>query len=135
MPGGKQELIKYKGSQVAPAELEALLISHPKILDAAVIGVPGEDTEVPRYVFLLPWLEVLAKYFEKLTFHRAYIVADPKTITAKEVADWVANQVAPHKKLRGGVMFLPAIPRSPSGKILRKDLRELAKKEAKDSKL
>jgi 4-coumarate--CoA ligase len=43
-----KELIKYKGNQVAPAELEAMLLSHPKILDAAVIGVPGEGTEVPR---------------------------------------------------------------------------------------
>lgn len=43
-----QELIKYKGHQVAPAELEALLVTHPKILDAAVIGAPGEGTEVPR---------------------------------------------------------------------------------------
>jgi 4-coumarate--CoA ligase len=43
-----QELIKYKGTQVAPAELEALLLSHPKILDAAVIGVSGEGTELPR---------------------------------------------------------------------------------------
>ncbi|KAK5654495.1 hypothetical protein OQA88_7123 [Cercophora sp. LCS_1] len=110
----KKELIKYKANQVAPAELEALLISHPGILDAAVIGVPGEGTEVPR----------------------AYVVAaDPKKLTAKEVADWVAGQVSGYKKLRGGVIFLPAIPKSPSGKILRKDLRELAKKEAKTSRL
>ncbi|KAK4189445.1 putative 4-coumarate--CoA ligase [Podospora australis] len=108
----KKELIKYKGMQVAPAELEALLISHPKILDAAVIGVEGEGTEVPR----------------------AYIVADPRQVTAKEVADWVAGQVGNHKKLRGGVVFLEAIPKSPSGKILRKDLRALAARE-KGSKL
>ncbi len=44
----EQELIKYKGLQVAPAELEALLVSHPKIQDAAVIGVDSEETEVPR---------------------------------------------------------------------------------------
>lgn len=78
-----------------------------------MIGVPGEDTEVPR----------------------AYIVADANAITAQDVADWVGGQVANHKKLRGGVFFLPAIPKSPSGKILRKDLRELAKKQAKESKL
>ncbi|KAK0643822.1 hypothetical protein B0T16DRAFT_331838 [Cercophora newfieldiana] len=109
----KKELIKYKGSQVAPAELEALLVSHPQIFDAAVIGVPGEATEVPR----------------------AYIVADPKAITAEQVATWVAGRVANHKKLRGGVFFLQAIPKSPSGKILRKDLRELAKKQEKGSRL
>lgn len=111
----KKELIKYKGHQVAPAELEALLVSHPEILDAAVIGVPlpQEETEVPR----------------------AYIVADPKTITADQVAGWVAERVGNHKKLRGGIFFLPAIPKSPSGKILRKDLRELARKHDKGSKL
>ncbi|KAK1749530.1 putative acyl-coenzyme A synthetase [Echria macrotheca] len=109
----KKELIKYNANQVAPAELEALLISHPKILDAAVIGVPGEGTEVPR----------------------AYVVADQKEITAEQIASWVAGQVANHKKLRGGVVFLPSIPKSPSGKILRKELRELAKKEAQGSKL
>jgi acyl-coenzyme A synthetase/AMP-(fatty) acid ligase len=48
-----KELIKYKGAQVAPAELEAVLLSHPKILDAAVIGVSGEGTELPRYVDFL----------------------------------------------------------------------------------
>ncbi|KAK0726471.1 hypothetical protein B0T21DRAFT_336830 [Apiosordaria backusii] len=106
----KKELIKYKGNQVAPAELEALLISHPKILDAAVIGVDDEkeETEVPR----------------------AYVVvADQKGITGQEIQEWVAKQVSNHKKLRGGVVFLAAIPKSPSGKILRKDLRALAKKQ------
>ncbi|KAK3900214.1 putative acyl-coenzyme A synthetase [Staphylotrichum tortipilum] len=109
----KKELIKYKGNQVAPAELEALLVSHPKILDAAAIGVDSNDTEVPR----------------------AYVVADPKQVTAEEIIEWVAGQVSNHKRLRGGVVFLPAIPKSPSGKILRKDLRALAKKQAGKSKL
>ncbi|KAK4651986.1 hypothetical protein QC762_607360 [Podospora pseudocomata] len=106
----KKELIKYKGNQVAPAELEALLISHPKILDAAVIGVDDEKegTEVPR----------------------AYVVVgDQKGITGQEIQEWVAKQVSSHKKLRGGVVFLAAVPKSPSGKILRKDLRALAKKQ------
>ncbi|KAK4176147.1 putative 4-coumarate--CoA ligase [Triangularia setosa] len=106
----KKELIKYKGNQVAPAELEALLISHPKILDAAVIGVDDEKegTEVPK----------------------AYVVvADQKGTTGLEIQEWVAKQVSNHKKLRGGVVFLAAIPKSPSGKILRKDLRALAKKQ------
>ncbi|KAK1836867.1 hypothetical protein QBC39DRAFT_337517 [Podospora conica] len=103
----KKELIKYKGSQVAPAELEALLVSHPKILDAAVIGVSGDDTEVPR----------------------AYVVPSTKDITPQEVVEWVNGQVSNPKKLRGGVVFLPEIPKSPSGKILRRDLRERAKKE------
>ncbi|KZL87453.1 amp-binding enzyme [Colletotrichum incanum] len=104
----KKELIKYKGFQVAPAELESLLVTHPKIQDAAVIGVEGEGTELPR----------------------AYVVADKKQISAEELQKWVAEQVASYKKLRGGVIFIDAIPKSPSGKILRKDLRALVKREA-----
>ncbi|KAI1815459.1 acetyl-CoA synthetase-like protein [Poronia punctata] len=110
----KKELIKYKGNQVAPAELEAILLSHPKILDAAVIGVPGEGTEVPR----------------------AYIVANQKEITGQEIIQWFSKQGLSHyKALRGGVVFLDAIPKSPSGKILRRDLRELAKREGVSAKL
>ncbi|RDW89131.1 hypothetical protein BP6252_01163 [Coleophoma cylindrospora] len=107
----KKELIKYKGLQVAPAELEALLMSHDQILDAAVIGVDGtgysEGTEVPR----------------------AYIVPAPGGITKEEIMKFVEAKVAQHKKLRGGVVFMDVIPKSPSGKILRKELRALAKKE------
>jgi 4-coumarate--CoA ligase len=106
----KKELIKYKGMQVAPAELEALLISHDQILDAAVIGVDGTDesegTEVPR----------------------AYVVTDGK-ITEQQIKDHVKNNAASHKQIRGGVKFMDVIPKSASGKILRKDLRDLAKRE------
>ncbi|KAF8210299.1 4-coumarate-CoA ligase, partial [Mycena galopus ATCC 62051] len=103
----KKELIKYKGLQVAPAELEALLISHPHILDAGVIGVFDEQqsTEVPR----------------------AYVVADKSVISAQAIQDFVKSRVASHKQLRGGVEFVAAIPKSPAGKILRKDLRAMAK--------
>ncbi|TPX07721.1 uncharacterized protein E0L32_010617 [Thyridium curvatum] len=103
----KKELIKYKATQVAPAELEALLVSHPLIQDAAVIGVQGEGTEVPR----------------------AYVVADQKKISAEDIARWVAEHVSNNKKLRGGVVFIDAVPRSPAGKILRKVLRDSAKNE------
>jgi 4-coumarate--CoA ligase len=95
--------------QVAPAELEALLISHPKILDAAVIGVEAEGTEVPR----------------------GYVVADQKIISAEEIKDYIKDNVAGYKQLRGGVIFLDSIPKSASGKILRKDLRALAQRGAK----
>jgi 4-coumarate--CoA ligase len=103
----KKELIKYKGIQVAPAELEGLLLSHPLIEDAAVIGVPGEDTEVPR----------------------AYVVADRSKISEEDIKNLVKGKLAQYKQLRGGVVYLNSIPRSTVGKILRKDLRELAKKE------
>ncbi|KAL3425852.1 AMP-binding enzyme, partial [Phlyctema vagabunda] len=108
----KKELIKYKGLQVAPAELEALLMSHPLILDAAVIGVEAEGTEVPR-AFVVP----------------------ASGITKHEIQEFVKRNVAGYKQLRGGVVFTKAIPKSPSGKILRKDLREFSKNEIGRSKL
>ncbi|GAA5196696.1 AMP-binding protein [Microbacterium jejuense] len=97
-----KELIKYKGYQIAPAELEALLLGHPKVMDAAVIGVLDDDKqEIPK----------------------AFIVAAPDSgLTEDEVMVFVAEQVAPHKKVRR-VEFIDAIPKSSAGKILRKDLR------------
>jgi 4-coumarate--CoA ligase len=105
-----QELIKYKGLQVAPAELEALLLAHPLITDAAVIGVPdpdGSGNELPR----------------------AYVVADRAKIDEAAIKDHVKKNAAHYKQLRGGVMWLDAIPKTASGKILRKDLREMARRE------
>ena len=118
----KKELIKYKGQQVAPAELEALLTSHPRIADAAVIGVwdAERQTEVPRgYV-------VRQQMFEGRPVPR---------VAAQEVVDFVAEKVAGHKQLRGGVVFLEEIPKSASGKILRKELRVKAAREGLQAKL
>jgi acyl-CoA synthetase (AMP-forming)/AMP-acid ligase II len=97
-----KELIKYKGYQVAPAELEALLLTHPSIADAAVVGAhDAEGEEVPK----------------------AFVVVQPGTeLSAEEVIAFVSGQVAPHKKVRQ-VAFIETIPKSSSGKILRKDLR------------
>lgn len=104
----KKELIKVKGNQVAPAELEALLLEHPGVDDAAVIGVPHGEDEAPR----------------------AYIVAKKGVeVTEQDVAKFVEDRVSRFKRLAGGVKFTPAIPKNPSGKILRKELREAAKKE------
>ncbi|KAI4241871.1 MAG: hypothetical protein L6R40_004270 [Gallowayella cf. fulva] len=108
-----KELIKYNGFQVPPAELEGLLVSHPKIDDAAVLGIYDEDqaTEVPR----------------------AYIVPAPGveggTKTAEDIVAWLAAKVANHKRLRGGVRFVDEIPKSPSGKILRRVLKARAQEE------
>ncbi|OLL80357.1 4-coumarate--CoA ligase 1 [Pseudonocardia sp. Ae168_Ps1] len=98
-----KELIKYKGYQVPPAELEALLLTHEKIADTAVIGVKdAEGEEVPK----------------------AFVVkqASGADLTEDEVMSFVAGKVAPHKKVRV-VEFIDQIPKSASGKILRKDLR------------
>ncbi|MFJ1703918.1 AMP-binding protein [Kitasatospora sp. NPDC088346] len=101
-----KELIKYKGYQVAPAELEALLLTHPEIADAAVIGIVGEDGEERP---------------------RAYVVRAPgSALTEEQVAEFVAARVAPYKKVRS-VRFLDAVPKSVAGKILRKELRALSR--------
>ncbi|MFJ9118026.1 4-coumarate--CoA ligase family protein [Streptomyces sp. NPDC102394] len=98
-----KELIKYKGFQVAPAELEALLLTHPGIADAAVIGsYNDEHNEVPH----------------------AYVVRQPTAadLSEGEVMMYVAERVAPYKRVRQ-VTFIDAVPRAASGKILRRELR------------
>ncbi|GJF10723.1 4-coumarate--CoA ligase [Mycolicibacterium cyprinidarum] len=97
-----KELIKYKGYQVPPAELEAVLLTHPQIADAAVVGVPNDEGE-----------EVPKAFVVKLT---------DSGLTEAAVMEFVAGQVAPYKKVRQ-VEFIDAVPKSASGKILRKDLR------------
>ncbi|CAH9104665.1 unnamed protein product [Cuscuta europaea] len=97
-----KELIKYKGFQVAPAELEALLLNHPLLSDAAVIPMKDEEAgEVPV----------------------AFVVkSNGCTITEDEVKDFVSKQVIFYKRIKR-VFFVDAVPKSPSGKILRKNLR------------
>ena len=96
-----KELIKYKGYQVAPAELEALLAAHPAIVDAAVIGRPDEEAgEVPK----------------------AFVVLRD-AVTADEIMAYVAEHVAPYKRIRH-LDVVEQIPRSASGKILRRVLIE-----------
>lgn len=99
-----KELIKYKGLQVAPAELEAVVQSHPAVADAAVIPSPDEEAgEVPK----------------------AFVVLKPgATATAEDIMAFVAERVAPYKKVRR-VAFIDAIPKVPSGKILRRKLVEM----------
>ncbi|EGN96316.1 hypothetical protein SERLA73DRAFT_186003 [Serpula lacrymans var. lacrymans S7.3] len=114
----RKELIKYKGFQVPPAELESLLLQHPDVADAAVIGVESKEeaTELPRaYV----------------VHANPSVVSTPSACMAFEasVQAWVAERVARHKKLRGGVVVIPLVPKSAAGKILRRELRERAKKE------
>lgn len=75
----------------------------------------------------------LARFASKavlaLTEIRAYVVADKSEISGQQIMDWVASKVSAHKRLRGGVVFLDSIPKSPAGKILRKVLRDKAQKE------
>jgi 4-coumarate--CoA ligase len=101
-----KELIKYKGFQVPPAELEGKLMENEMVNDVAVIGVEDEErhTEVPR----------------------AYVVAAKKGAgekEAREIVQWMDKKVASHKRLRGGVVFVDEVPKSASGKILRRVLK------------
>ncbi|KAH7009732.1 hypothetical protein EDB80DRAFT_868264 [Ilyonectria destructans] len=109
-----KELIKYKGFQVAPAELEGLLLSHHDIDDVAVIGVydKARATEVPR-AYIVP---------------RRGVEATPET--GNSIIQWLSARVAAHKQLRGGVRFVDVVPKSAAGKILRRVLVDKAKQEA-----
>ncbi|KAL0940147.1 AMP-binding enzyme [Colletotrichum truncatum] len=107
-----KELIKVKGHQVAPAELEACLLGHPSVADCAVIPIPDERSgEIPK----------------------AYVVKSGEC-TANDIQEYVKTQKAPHKWIKGGVEFVDVIPKSPSGKILRRLLRD-REKQRRASKL
>lgn len=118
-----KELIKVKGMQVAPAELEAHLLTHPAVNDCVVIGVPSDrEGEVPK----------------------AFVVKSPNVgleesdaMIRREIAKHVERHKSKHKWLKGGVEFVDEVPKSPSGKILRRLLRdrEKEKRRAKRAKL
>ncbi len=98
-----KELIKYKGFQVPPAELEALLLAHPAVADAAVVGLPDDEAgEIPA----------------------AFVVLRPGVAaTAEEIQQFVGEQVASYKQIRR-LTFIDVVPKSASGKILRRVLRD-----------
>ncbi|KAB0805622.1 hypothetical protein PPYR_02592 [Photinus pyralis] len=100
-----KELIKCKGYQVAPAELETVLINHPKIADAGVIGIPHDRHGETPLAFV--------------------VTIQGKMLKEKEVKDFVNEQVAPYKRVES-VLFVPQIPRNAAGKILRRALRNKA---------
>ncbi|KAF2214955.1 hypothetical protein CERZMDRAFT_66196 [Cercospora zeae-maydis SCOH1-5] len=110
----RKELIKVRGFQVAPAELEALLLEHEDIADAAVVGLSVEDEERPR----------------------AYVKLQSPSIEAigveRGIQRYVAKKAAKHKHLTGGVKIVDQIPRLLSGKIERKVVKEWAKRDAED---
>lgn len=100
-------MIKVRGWQISPAELEAQLLLHPAIKDAAVIGVPSPegDGELPR----------------------AYVVYAPDAnLSEGEIRTYMSTHLAKYKSLDGGVRSIDTIPKNSTGKILRRDLRELA---------
>ncbi|TFK74033.1 AMP binding protein [Pluteus cervinus] len=114
----RKELIKYKGFQVPPAELESVLLTHPDVADCAVIGVESvrEATELPRAY-------IVAADLKKVK------TPEQKKALELQVQKWITTKVARHKFLRGGVVVIDIIPKSAAGKILRRELRDRAKEE------
>ncbi|EXJ71389.1 4-coumarate-CoA ligase [Cladophialophora psammophila CBS 110553] len=110
-----KELIKVKGNQVAPAELEALILEHPDVVDVAVIGkLTEEGDEKPC----------------------AFVQKRPgATITSKDIEELVRHRTARFKWLAGGVHWIDAVPKNPSGKILRRHLRDLARQKPSAERL
>ncbi|KAK7074614.1 hypothetical protein SK128_002957 [Halocaridina rubra] len=103
-----KELIKVKGLQVSPSELEDLILGHPEVADVGVIGVADQlSGEVPR----------------------AYIVPKQKSLTEKDIHSFLEDKVARHKKLAGGVRFVQELPKNATGKLLRRQLKNLATEE------
>jgi len=104
-------MIKYKGFQVAPSELEDLLLRHPDVIDAAVCAVydASQASEIPlAYVSL-------ANHHNEKQSSEVQLVLD-------NVRKWFDGQVAGYKKMRGGIHHLQALPKTTSGKILRRNL-------------
>jgi 4-coumarate--CoA ligase len=112
-------LIKVRGFQVAPAELEAVLMAHPSISAAAVIGIPAPDPvdgELPRTYVV----------------RKAERGAD--RLSEDQVKQFAAERLAKYKHLNGGIVFMPDLPQTASGKYLKKHLRDLYKKTVTSSK-
>ena len=98
------DMIKYKSHYVSPSELDDVLLSHPSIADAGVTGIPDVDAGDVPY---------------------AWVVLKPgKTLTENDLQLWVSEKVMDPKKLRGGIKFVPAIPRGTIGKIIRREIRQ-----------
>jgi 4-coumarate--CoA ligase len=106
-----KEMIKYKGLQIAPSELEDLLVQHPLVIDAAVCAIYSHEqaSEVP-----LAYVSLAEPHHKKST-------EDIKGIV-DEINTWMDGRVAGYKRLRGGVYHLQTLPKNPSGKILRREL-------------
>lgn len=99
-----KDMIKVSGYQVSPTELENEIREVGGVTDVAVIGVPDDKAgEVPR----------------------AFIVRENEEVTKEKIEEFLESNIAKYKRLRGGIVFLEQLPKSPTGKVLRKELRLL----------
>lgn len=112
LTGRKKELIKFRGNQIAPTELEAVLLLHPKVADAGVCGVYHKklDTEIPIGFVTL----------------QEGIPAEQRQEILREASEFVNARVAPYKKFREELYYLETLPKNTSGKLLRRDLTAMA---------
>jgi acyl-coenzyme A synthetase/AMP-(fatty) acid ligase len=103
--------------QVSPTELEEIIGQHSDVADAAVTSVwdDSEATEIPR-AFVVP---------------KRNVFGDDRNILSKDIQEMVTSKVAGYKKLRGGVYFIDSLPRNPTGKLLRRELRKMAQRDAR----
>jgi 4-coumarate--CoA ligase len=119
-----KELIKVRGHQVAPAELEALLLTHPEVIDAAVIGIHDNYSgELPR-AFVIRRRN--PDYATTDDTDESNKTEESVMITESDLYEWVKERVTGYKRLDGGIVFVDTIPKSASGKILRRVLRDQA---------
>lgn len=124
-----KELIKVRGHQVAPAELEAVLLTHPDVVDAAVIGIHDDYSgELPRaYVVRRSAADETSNSTIDPSNEEATQESASNIITESDIYEYVKERVAGYKRIDGGIIFVDAIPKSASGKILRRILRDQAK--------
>lgn len=133
-----KELIKYKGFQVPPAEIEAILLTHPDINDAAVIGIPDENAGELPFAFVvrkskshLTEKDVIDFVASKHFFTSIYFIPSNFIIEIYFHLISLIETASPAKRLHGGVKFIEAIPKNPTGKILRRVLRDYVTKKPK----
>ena len=121
----RKDIIKVKGWQVSPAELESVLLQHPQVIDVAVIGVNRQNKDDIEET--LPRAFVVRKEYQTNGGDLCDYISPPQTpdlpstqVTEAELQAFVASRVTSYKKLTGGVEFVNKIPRSNTGKILRR---------------
>lgn len=115
-----KEMLKVKGFQVSPAELEGCILEHPDVIDACVVSIPDEYSGELPMAFVVLHPRTAARVRE-----------DPRVFgeIKQSIIQHVASKKAAHKRLSGGVEFIDAIPKAPTGKLLRRVLRDRARKQ------